>query len=293
MRPPEVRGDYPFTDNDFQNIAKLARASFGLHLELCKKQLVYSRLSRRLRILGLETFEDYCDVLQGPTGEKEQREMLSALTTNVTQFFREKHHFDHLRSSVLPSLLQRLKAGGRVRIWSAGCSAGQEAYSLALTVLELCSDVSRYDLRILATDVDPAILQRAVRGRYPSAELSAIPSSVRQSHTQSDGETFTIGPAARKLISFGELNLMNNWPIKGPFDIILCRNVAIYFDGATQAKLWKRFADVLAPDGHLMIGHSERLSGPATVILQNCGVTSYQKKSGRAATAGQVKEAAR
>ena len=279
-----VRGDYPFTDRDFQNIAALAHENFGLFLEPCKKQLAYSRLARRLRFLGLETFGEYCDMLRGPLGKEEQREMLSALTTNVTQFFREKHHFDQLRTGVLPELLSRSRAGRRVRLWSAGCSAGQEAYSLALTVLDLCPDVAQYDFRILATDIDPVILQRAVQARYPLAEREAIPTGMRQSQTIAEGDTFVMSEAAQKLVSFGELNLMEPWPMKGQFDVILCRNVAIYFDAPTQSRLWQRFAELLTPDGHLMIGHSERLSGPATAMMRSCGVTAYQKmQSGLAA----------
>ena len=272
-----VRGDYPFTDRDFRSIATLAHENFGLFLEPCKKQLAYSRLAKRLRFLGLESFAEYCDMLQGPLGKDELREMLSALTTNVTQFFREKHHFDQLRTEILPELLHRAKAGERVRFWSAGCSAGQEAYSLALTILELCPRVAEHDVRILATDIDPVILQRAIQARYPIAEREAIPGNLRQAHTVVDGDGFVMSPAVRSLVSFGELNLMAPWPMKGRFDVIMCRNVAIYFDAATQAKLWKRFADLLTPDGHLMIGHSERLSGPAAAELHNCGVTAYRK----------------
>ena len=270
-------GDYAFTDADFRDIAGLAHASFGLHLEPCKKQLVYSRLAKRLRLLGLESFEDYRNVLRGPVGPEEQREMLSALTTNVTQFFREKHHFEKLRVDVIPGLVERARAGARVRLWSAGCSAGQEPYSLALTILDVCPDAARLDLRILATDVDPTILQRAARGRYPSSERAAIPTKAASAHLETDGDSFVMGDAAKRMIAFGELNLMQAWPMKGAFDVILCRNVAIYFDADTQAKLWKRFADLLVPRGHLMIGHSERVSGPASAMLRSCGITSYQK----------------
>ncbi|WP_299815746.1 protein-glutamate O-methyltransferase [uncultured Jannaschia sp.] len=277
MAATAVRGDYPFTDRDFRTIAALAHENFGLFLEPCKKQLAYSRLARRLRFLGLETFGEYCDMLRGPLGEDELREMLSALTTNVTQFFRERHHFDQLRAEILPELLRRAKAGRRVRLWSAGCSAGQEAYSLALTILELCPEVSKYDLRILATDIDPVILERAVQARYPLAEREAIPVGMRKTHTVTDGDSFVMSEAVRRLVSFGELNLMEPWPMTGRFDVIMCRNVAIYFDSATQARLWKRFADLLTADGQLMIGHSERLSGPAADELRNCGVTSYRK----------------
>jgi chemotaxis protein methyltransferase CheR len=277
MSPLAFRGDYPFSDTAFNDIAKLANERFGLYLEPCKKQLVYSRLSKRLRFLGLESFEEYCDVLFSSVGKDEQREMLSALTTNVTQFFREKHHFDQLGEKILPELNRRAKAGGRVRFWSAGCSAGQEAYSLSLTILGYWPNAGYHDVRILATDIDPQSLRCAISGRYPSSELKAIPSVARSAHTLGDGNTFVLDKATRRLVTFCELNLMDPWPMKGKFDVILCRNVAIYFSLLTQAKLWKRFSDLLMPGGYLMIGHSERLSGPAAVQLETCGITSYKK----------------
>ena len=282
------RRDFPFTDADFRDIAALAHKAFGLHLEPCKKQLVYSKLARRLRILGLESFLEYRDVLRGPIGREESREMLSALTTNVTHFFREGHHFDFLRAEILPGLLQAAKGGGRVRFWSAGCSAGQEAYSLALTILDLFPDAARHDVRILASDVDPLVVGRAILGRYPTAERAAIPTAVRDAHTSSeDDASFAMGEAPRKLIAFRELNLMDAWPMKGSFDVILCRNVAIYFDAATQARLWKRFVDQLKGGGHLMIGHSERIAGPATTSLRSCGVTTYRKMPGGTPATGE------
>lgn len=274
---PAASSDYPFTDGDFAAIAELARTRFGLHLDGSKKQLVYSRLARRLRRLELATFGHYREMLMGPSGADEQREMLSALTTNVTQFFREAHHFDFLRGEVLPDLIARARAGGRVRLWSSGCSAGQEAYSLAMTVLDLCPDADKLDLRILATDIDPRILQHAVRARYSAAERAAIPRPLHAWLVDRGREGFSIGPAARRLVSFGELNLIEDWPMRGTFDAIMCRNVAIYFDAATQERLWRRFSERLSPGGHLMIGHSERVAGPAVDQLRSSGITTYTK----------------
>ena len=267
-----------FSDADFQVIARLAQHDFGLNLQVSKRDLVYSRLHKRLRVLNLPRFSDYCALLQGPDGADERMHMLSALTTNVTQFFREDHHFKMLREEILPGLLQTAKDGGRVRLWSAGCSAGQEAYSLALTVLGLMPDAQRLNLRILATDVDPEILIKAEAGIYPNDELKAIPDALRSKYTiAAQPGTFAIGDAPRSLITFGQINLIDTWPIKGPFDAIFCRNVAIYFDKSTQSRLWARFADLLTPDGHLFIGHSERLNGPAEQMFHGAGVTAYQR----------------
>ena len=269
---------YAFTDHDFQIIANRAQADFGLYLTLAKKDLAYSRLTKRLRALGLADFNSYCRLIETEGGADERMQMLSALTTNVTHFFREDHHFRTLREQVLPPLIAAARAGGRVRLWSAGCSAGQEPYSLAFTLLGLCPEAAKLDIRILATDVDPVIIAKAKAGVYDNEDLKSLPDASKAQHvTDMGGGRFVIGPKARELISFGELNLMQDWPIKGPFDIIFCRNVAIYFDKDTQSRLWGRFADMLPAGGYLCIGHSERVAGPASTSLETVGVTTYRK----------------
>ncbi len=280
--------NYAFTDADFTVIAKRAQADFGLHLTLAKKDLVYSRLAKRLRQLGLADFQSYCRLIDSNGAEDERMHMLSALTTNVTHFFREGHHFQTLRDKVLPPLIAAAREGRRVRIWSAGCSAGQEPYSLAFTLLEACPEAARFDIRILATDVDPEILAKARDGVYHNDELKALPETVRAQHIlPSDGSRFSIGDKARALVTFGALNLMQDWPIKGPFDVIFCRNVAIYFDKETQARLWQRFAELMPVGGHLCIGHSERVAGPAAPSLETVGVTTYRKTALRRADTSQ------
>ncbi len=281
--PSGARDRIPFSDADFQTIADLAMRDFGLHLTLAKRDLVYSRLLKRLRSLGLEDFREYCGLLTGPQGEAERTAMLSALTTNVTHFFREDHHFKLLREVALPPLIKSAREGGRVRIWSAGCSAGQEPYSLAFTVLSLCPEVARLNLRILATDVDAEILAKAEMGNYPEEERKAIPEGLRRFIEPAQGGGFSIGSAARDLITFGKLNLIESWPISGPFQVIFCRNVAIYFDKPTQARLWAHFGELMAPEGHLCIGHSERVAGPAEQMFRNVGVTAYQRLASTAA----------
>lgn len=272
--------DTSFTDADFARIARRAQAEFGLHLPPNKKDLVYSRLAKRLRQLGLRDFHSYCSLLEGPDGEAERTQMLSALTTNVTHFFREAHHFKLLRDQVLPPLIKAARERRRVRLWSAGCSAGQEPYSLAFTLLDMCPEAGKLDIKILATDVDPQILQRAEAGIYPGEEMKALPETARRwTEAQPDGG-FAVADKARDLVRFGLLNLIEDWPIKGPFDVIFCRNVAIYFDRDTQARLWNRFAGLLPAGGHLFIGHSERVAGPADAVLQSIGITAYRKRSG-------------
>lgn len=274
----QTGGDMRFTDADFAAIAKRAQADFGLHLPESKKDLVYSRLSKRLRQLGLQDFRAYCALLEGPDAGDERTQMLSALTTNVTQFFREAHHFGMLRDTVLPPLVKAAREKRRVRIWSAGCSAGQEPYSIAFTLLDLCPEAAKLDIRILATDVDPQILARAEAGVYPAEERKALPEAARRLIDPVDGG-FSIGAKAREIIRFGELNLMFDWPMRGNFDIIFCRNVAIYFDKPTQARLWQRFAGLIPAGGHLFIGHSERVAGPAEAAFRSIGVTAYERLS--------------
>lgn len=251
--------EFAFSEAQFHAIANRARERFGLDLAPSKQSLVYSRLVRRIRALKLSGFTEYIALLDGPEGGAEETEMISALTTNVTHFFRERHHFNQLREEVLPPLLETARGGGRVRLWSAGCSAGQEAWSMAFTVLGLCPEAAALDLRILATDIDPAILARAEAGIYPSEEADALPGEVRRAMTEPVGaEGITVKQSVRSLVRFGRLNLIGDWPLRGPFDAIFCRNVAIYFDKPTQERLWSRFADLLAPGGTIFIGHSER-----------------------------------
>ena len=275
----QVQGDSVFTDADFARIARRAQADFGLHLPGTKKDLVYSRLAKRLRQLGLRDFRSYCGLLDSDEGAEERMHMLSALTTNVTHFFREEHHFRLLREKVLPPLIAAARAGKPVRLWSAGCSAGQEPFSLAFTLLDMCPEAGKLNIKILASDVDPQILARAEAGVYPAEELKSLPDSARRltEPSQSGDGSFAIGDKARALVRFGELNLMAEWPMRGPFDIIFCRNVAIYFDKETQVRLWSRFCTLIPPGGHLFIGHSERISGPAEADFRSLGVTAYQK----------------
>lgn len=204
----------------------------------------------------------------------------SHLTTNFTRFFRENHHFEHLKTEVLPELIARAKAGGRVRIWSAACSDGQEPYSIALTVLSLLPNAADYDFRILATDIDPKILALARAGAYDATALETVNPAMRKqwfSEVNAGGRfKWQIDDRVKRLITFNELNLMAQWPFKGPFDVIFCRNVVIYFDEPTQMKIWSRFAGMLNTDGHLYIGHSERVSGDAKAHFDNIGITTYR-----------------
>jgi chemotaxis protein methyltransferase CheR len=288
--PDEVlaSGEYPLTRRDLSEIAAMIYADAGISLNESKASLVYSRLSKHIRALGLSGFRDYCQLVSSPAGSAARREMLSHLTTNFTRFFRENHHFDHLRDEVLPGLLARAKAGGRVRIWSAACSDGQEPYSIALTVLSLMPNVADFDFKILATDIDPKILGLARAGAYDENSLETISPAMRKQWFQEVNvqgrRKFQIDDRVKRLITFNELNLLGQWPFKGLFDVIFCRNVVIYFDEPTQTKIWTRFAGQLHDQGHLYIGHSERVAGDAKHVFDNIGITTYRylgKNGGR------------
>ncbi|MFN3362416.1 MAG: protein-glutamate O-methyltransferase CheR [Allorhizobium sp.] len=281
-------GEYPLTRRDLNEIAAMIYSDAGIALNDSKASLVYSRLSKHIRNLGLSGFRAYCQLVASPEGSAERREMLSHLTTNFTRFFRENHHFEHLRDEVLPGLIQRAKSGGRVRIWSAASSDGQEPYSIALTVFQAFPNVLDYDFKILATDIDPKILAIARQGAYDEQALETVSPAIRKQwfkEVEIGGRRkFQVDDRLKRLITYNELNLMAQWPFKGKFDVIFCRNVVIYFDEPTQMRIWTRFADLLPVGGHLYIGHSERVSGDSKNDFDNIGITTYRyigKNGGR------------
>jgi chemotaxis protein methyltransferase CheR len=284
-----VEGEFLFTEEDFQRIAKMLHDDAGIYLPEVKATLVYSRLAKRLRALGLQSFRDYCALLteEGGGGVGERQQMLAALTTNVTRFYREPHHFEHLKTRVLPPLLDHARKGGRVRLWSAACSTGPEPYSMALTVLSLMPEAAKLDVRILATDIDPNVVAEGRRGVYRNDAVEPIPNDLRARWMQrvaQDGEfAWSAGEEMRKLIAFRELNLIGSWPMKGPFDVIFCRNVVIYFEEETQARVWSRFRPLLTREGRLYIGHSERLNGPSASAFVSDGLTTYRFAEGAGA----------
>ena len=272
-----VEGEFPFTAGDFKHIAEALHNHAGIALHEGKAALVYSRLAKRVRALGLRNFAEYVELVESPEGREERQNMTAALTTNVTRFYREPHHFDHLRDVVMPELAARARAGGRVRLWSAACSNGQEPYSMALTVLEKLPEAADLDVRILATDIDPNMVADGHAGIYSEELLAPVPASGRRHFlpVQDRPGYYSASDTLRRLVTFKELNLIGDWPMRGTFDVIFCRNVVIYFNDSTQEKIWSRFAPILNPGGALYIGHSERVSGPASSLFQTCGLTTY------------------
>jgi chemotaxis protein methyltransferase CheR len=278
-----VEGEFPFTTEDFRKIAQILHSYAGIALADGKAALVYSRLAKRLRSLGLRSFREYCALIEGAEGLDERQTMMAALTTNVTRYFREPHHFDHLRDVVLPPLVERARKGGRVRLWSAACSNGQEPYSMAITVLSALPEAANLDVKILATDIDPNMVAEGKAGIYREEAVAPVPLDLRRRWFKKapvEG-SWEVADELRALVSFRELNLIGDWPMKGKFDAIFCRNVVIYFDEPTQERIWSRFAPMLEPRGTLYIGHSERVTGAATSVFETTGLTTYTLRSAR------------
>ncbi|HVK42365.1 MAG TPA: protein-glutamate O-methyltransferase [Phenylobacterium sp.] len=274
-----VEGEFLFTEDDFKKIAQILHSHAGIALAEGKAALVYSRLAKRLRSLGLRSFREYCSLVEGAQGIDERQAMMAALTTNVTRYFREPHHFDHLRDVVMPTLVDRARRGGRIRLWSAACSNGQEPYSMAITVLQALPDAANLDVKILATDIDPNMVAEGRAGIYREDAITPVPLDLRRKwFKKAAGGAWEVADELRALVSFRELNLIGDWPMKGKFDVIFCRNVVIYFDEPTQERIWSRFAPLLEPGGTLYIGHSERVTGPGANLFETTGLTTYALK---------------
>lgn len=271
--------EFIFTDNDFDFIKQIVGDHTGIVLSDVKRNMVYGRLSRRLRALGLGEFRDYCDLIRSDD-ETELVNFINAITTNLTSFFRENHHFEYLKNTLVPQLLEKHAYDKRIRIWSAGCSTGEEPYSIAMTLHESIPDIHRWDVKVLASDLDSNVVHTASQGIYSEDRITGINSAYKKRWFQkavngNDGKV-KVSPKLQELITFKQLNLMHEWPFNGPFDLIFCRNVVIYFSKDTQRTLVERYADKLAADGHLFLGHSESLF-KVTDRFKLLGNTIYRK----------------
>ena len=258
-----------------------SRSGRGIELGDKKHQLVYGRLSKRLRALKLNSFKDYCKLLASDAGEAEIGTALNALTTNKTSFFREAHHFEHLLAEVIPKAREDSNplVKKRLRIWSAGCSSGEEPYSAAITLKSNLRDLATWDAKILATDIDSNMVQHGREGIYAASTIESIPAHLRTRYLKAvtpGADQFQVSPEVRAMIAFKQLNLLGPWPMKGPFDLIFCRNVVIYFDKPTQMRLFDRYADILKDEGFLYIGHSESLF-KVSDRFELVGQSIYQK----------------
>ncbi len=281
-KPVSSSIDIQLGEQEFAFIRTVVEKNAGIILNGTKKQLVQGRLARRIRELGLSTFAEYCDVIRNG-GPEELVGLINAITTNVTSFFRENHHFEALASVMLPEAMGRNERTRRLRIWSAACSSGEEPYSIAMTAAEYLANAKGWDFKILATDIDSDILAAAAKGEYPTERLQGVSDERRQrwfvNGVGARAGQVRIKPELQTMITFRNLNLLGEWPMHGPFDVIFCRNVMIYFDQPTRERLLMRYANLLADGGYLCLGHSE------SIHLQHAhfklvGRTIYRKTGG-------------
>lgn len=273
--------EFAFTDEDFDFLSNLAIQQAGINLTTDKRELVYGRVAKRLRLLKIDNFREYCSLLKQENSE-ESSHFINSITTNVTSFFRENHHFEHLADKVIPDIISRKSNSNqpRLRIWSAGCSTGEEPYSIAMVLREQIKDIDRWDAKILATDLDSNVLQTAKEGVYPINRVEQV-STERKKEWMLMGKSemsnhIKIRKEVRDLVHFKQLNLTESWPLRGTFDCIFFRNVAIYFKRPTQIDILNRFADILDDNGTLFVGHSESLIG-LSQRYTNTGQTIHQK----------------
>jgi chemotaxis protein methyltransferase CheR len=269
--------DFTYTAADFEILRALSNQHSGILVPDDKFDMFYSRVSKRVRFLGFSDFKKYCQYIQ--TEPAEFTEFINAITTNLTAFFRESHHFDYIRNTIIPDLLSKNAPNRQVKVWSAGCSTGEEPYSIAMTLkAHLPAD---WEIKILATDLDTNVLTAARNGIYSHDRLEGIQEDYLkrwfQKGTASQSDKVRIKPELRQLVHFKHLNLMNEWPMKGYFDFIFCRNVLIYFDKETKTKLSNKYAQLLKEGAYLFIGHSESLHQLESGF-NLIGNTIYKKK---------------
>jgi len=268
-------------DREFNNFKEIIYREAGIKLSDLKKALVQARLSRRIRLLNLTSYDEYYEYLIEHY-EDEKVHFINSITTNKTEFFREKKHFDFMMDSALPAI--EASGANEIRIWSAGCSTGEEPYTIALTVLEYFGTRRKPVIKILATDIDTQVLEKAQAGIYTDDQTDTVPESLMQKYflkKDSDGSLFyKVKDSVKQLVFFRHLNLHSEqYPMTKQFDIIFCRNVIIYFDKLMQVKLFSRFRNYLKDTGYLMIGHSENISSITDDFIL-MGNTIYRKNSG-------------
>ncbi|MDA8308071.1 MAG: protein-glutamate O-methyltransferase [Deltaproteobacteria bacterium] len=254
----------------FQQYSRLVYEQCGINLHEGKKALLQARLNKRLRMTGIDSYKEYFKFITSGANPGEFVNFIDSISTNLTYFFREAQHFDFMNRVGLPELIEakRKQRDVRIRIWSAGCSTGEEPYSLAMCVLAHLQDITKWDFRILATDISTRVLETASRGVYSEEKVKKVPPALRHAYFRKvggeDGNSdFQIVPHVKRLITFYRLNLKDPYPFKGPFDFIFCRNVMIYFDKKTQEELVNKMAGFLRAGGYFCVGHSESLTGLA------------------------------
>jgi chemotaxis protein methyltransferase CheR len=251
------------TDKEFQLFREIIYRETGINMSDKKRKLIVARLSKRLRALNLSSFTDYYRYLnESPDADNEIVNLINRVTTNKTDFFRERQHFDFLLQQLYPQMIEQGRKTGvrRLRIWSAGCSSGEEPYTLAMVTSKAFKAERGWDIKILATDLDTEMLGKAVAGVYTTQAVSPVPREYLVKYFSRKADSYEVKPGLKSMVAFRRLNLMDvTFPMKRPFDIIFCRNVIIYFDSKTKEELLNKFHRHLKDGGYMFVGHSESL----------------------------------
>jgi len=272
--------EFKFTEKDFNALRKISNKHTGIIVGDDKYDMYYSRLVKRIRHLGLKSFAEYVKYLNN-NYDSEFTPFIDSITTNLTSFFREIHHFEKLKNEIVPELVTRIGSNGSLKVWSAGCSTGEEPYTIAITLLEALAGNHQIKPSIFASDIDTTVLATASAGIYDISRIESLPMSMKKKwFLKGKGKMagrVRVSPALRNIISFNQVNLMEQWPqVRTKFHIIFCRNVVIYFDRPTKQTLLNRYADQLEDNGYLILGHSESLQGLSD-RFETIGKTIYRK----------------
>lgn len=279
------------SDSAFLKMAAFMRERTGISLDRGSRRIVYSRLQRHVKRTGLGNFDKYIDFITSGAAGEEVQSAISALTTNTTKFCREAEHFTVFENEVVPVIARAVRNGERVRLWSAACSSGEEPYTLAAFLLRAFPEAPRHDIRILATDIDQNVLQRAEIAEYarpPSTLVDDGLARIMFEDIPGSDDRVRVRKPLRDLVTVRYLNFFDPWPVSGPFHTIFCRNAAIYMDSTAQEVLWAGMARVLHPEGMLFIGHSERLTPELNATFAQIGRNAYRPKSPEQALRAQI-----
>lgn len=286
LEPISAGSGEELSDSAFAKISEFMRERTGISLDRGSRRIVHSRLQRHAKRVGLGSFEKYIDFITSGAPGEEVQNAISALTTNTTKFCREAEHFTIFENEVVPVIARAVRNGERVRLWSAACSSGEEPYTLAASLIRAFPEAVKHDIRILATDIDQNVLQRAETAEYarpPKSLVSDELSRIMFEEVRGSEDRVRIRRTLRDLVSVRYLNFFDPWPVTGPFHAIFCRNAAIYMDSSAQAVLWSGLSRVLHPEGMLFIGHSERLTPELNATYAQIGRNAYRPKSPQAA----------
>lgn len=273
--------EHSLNAREFQELCSMVYEITGIVLKESKREMVYRRLMRRIRELRISSFSEYFNLLKMADSE-ELPNFINAITTNLTSFYREAHHFDYLLDTFLPAHEKHVGVNKKIRVWCSASSTGEEPYTLSITLNRYFgSQINQWDCKILATDLDTNVLDTAMQGVYRADRVEGIPTKIQKDWFQPAGPEFpgsiAVNDVLKEILVFKQLNLLGTWPMKGMFDVIFCRNVLIYFDKPTQEGILKNFLKILRPGGAIMLGHSESVAKEFSQ-LQPVGRTTYLKK---------------